>query len=179
VKHMARSIVTITCTCLLLAGCTRQPGSSVPDLGGPSGAITWSASAQKEKPLPGIDEASIYYEGTAFVVWSDFDRGSAGSSSGNMEGVKGQGRLMSRDTRRVEFHFETKDGKTGPVTIDGAKYDLANGGLFLVSVKGGQVQVKQLKRDMRNLKFERESLEAFARNDPEIVAFFAGNVKKE
>jgi hypothetical protein len=176
---MVRSEVAIICACLLLAGCTGQQGSSTPDLGGPSGTITWLAAIQKEKPLPGIDQASIYYEGTAFVVWSDFDGGSGGSSSGNIHGVTGQGRLRSRGNWQVEFHFETKDGKTGPVTINEAKYDLANGGLFLVSANGDQVQVKQLKRDMRNLKFERESLEAFARNDADIVAFFARNARKE
>jgi len=43
----------------------------------------------------------------------------------------------------------------------------------LVSAHSDQLQVKQLNRDMRKLKFERASLEAFARNDAEVVAFFA------
>jgi hypothetical protein len=175
---MTRSLVVVVFAFLFLVGCTGQQGSSTPDLGGPSGTITWFASAQKEKPQRGIDQASIYYEGTTFVVWSDFDGGSGGSSSGNVQGVRGQGRLRSRDNRHVDFLFETKDGKTGPVTINDVTYDLANGGLFLVSDNGDQVQVKQLKRDMRNVKFERESLVAFARDDADIVAFFDRDARK-
>ena len=178
-KQITKSLVAFVFAFLFLVGCTGQPGSSTLDLGGPSGTITWLAPAQNEKPQRGIDQASIYYEGTTFVVWSDFDGGSGGSSSGNVHGVRGQGRLRSRDNRHIDFRFETKDGKTGPVTINDVTYDLANGGLFLVSGNVDQVQVKQLKRDMRHVKFERESLVAFARNDADIVAFFANDTKKK
>jgi hypothetical protein len=178
-KQMTRSLVVFVFAFPFLVGCIGTQGSSTPDLGGPSGTITWFASAQTEKPLRGIDQASIYYEGTAFVVWSDFDGGGGGSSSGNVQGVRGQGRLSSRDNGHIDFRFETKDGKTGPVTINEVTYDLANGNLFLVSGNGDQVQVKQLKRDMRNVKFERESLVAFARNDANIVAFFARDARKK
>jgi hypothetical protein len=170
---MIRIITAIIVSGLLLAGCNRQQRPSSPDLGGPSGTITWSASGDKAKPLPGIDQASIGYAGTAFVVWSAFDGGGGSNWSGNVHGVKGEGRLWSRDDGHVEFQFETKDGKSGPVTINETQYDLENGGLFLVSADRGEVQIKQLKRDMRDLKFDRESLAAFARNDAEITAFFA------
>jgi hypothetical protein len=137
------------------------------------------ASGGKEKPLAGIDQGSIYHEGTAFVVWSDFDGESGGNSSVGTQGAIGQGRLKSRDNRQVDFHFETRDGKTGPVMINRMKYDLADGGLFLVTANGDQVQVKQLKRDLRGLKFDRESLGPFARSDADIVEFFARNARKE
>ena len=78
----------------------------------------------------------------------------------------------SPETGGVEFDCETKDGKTGQVKIDGVAYKLADGNLFLVLTEGERSRVKQLKRDMTNLKFERESLEAFGRNDPEIADFF-------
>jgi len=89
---------------------------------------------------------------------------------------------MPREARRrygrlVEFHCETKDGKTGQVKIDGVAYELADGNLFLVFTEGEQSRVKQLKRDISNLKFERESLEAFGRNDPEIAEFFTKGAK--
>jgi hypothetical protein len=171
---MIKVIMTIFVASLTLAGCARQQSSSLPDLGGPSGIITWSASIDMEKPIPGIDQASIYHAGTIFVAWGAFDGGASGSSSGNTHGVKGRGHLGSRDDEYVEFQFETKDGKTGTVTINESKYDLKNGGLFLVSAHGDQLQVEQLKRDMHDLKFDRESLQAFARNDAEIMAFFTG-----
>src|SRR5262249_24575452 len=131
-KRLSRSLVGFMLAFLCLVGCTGQQGSSPPDLGGPSGTITWSSFSQNEKPQRGIDQASIYYEGTVFVVWSDFDGGSGGSSSSNGQSIKGHGRVRSRDNRQVDFRFETKDGKTGPVTINEVNYDLADGGLFLV-----------------------------------------------
>jgi hypothetical protein len=170
---MLRIITAIIVAGLFLAGCKPHQSSSMPDLGGPSGTVTWSASGDNGKTLPGIDQASICYVGTAFVVWSAFDGGGGSNWSGNVLGVKGQGRLWSRDDGYVEFQFETKDGKSGPVTINETQYDLENGGLFLVSADRGEVQIKQLKRDMREVKFDRESLAAFASSDAEISAFFA------
>jgi hypothetical protein len=106
------------------------------------------------------------------IVWSDAAGGGSGSSSGNVQGVKCQGSLLARERRRVEFDCETKDGKTGQVKLNGKAYKLADGNLFLVFTEGEGSRVKQLRRDMSNLKFERESLEAFGRNDEEIAEFF-------
>jgi hypothetical protein len=170
---MIRIISTILFLGLFLAGCQPQQSSSQPVLSGPSGTITWSASADTEKPLAGIDQASICYVGRAFVIWSAFDGGGGSNWSSNVHGVKGHGRLWSRDDGYVEFQFETKDGKTGAVTINEAEYDLENGGLFLVLAEGGGVRIQQLKRDMADLQFDRESLAVFARNDAEISGFFA------
>ncbi|MBI1916308.1 MAG: hypothetical protein HYS12_16490 [Planctomycetes bacterium] len=137
--------------------------------------MTWSSG--KENALPGIEQGTIYHFGTAFVVWSDARGGGGGISSSNVQGVKCQGSLAARDGRRVEFHCETKDAKTGQVKINGEAYELADGNLFLVFTEGEQSRVKQLKRDISNLKFERESLEAFGRNDPEIAEFFTKGAK--
>jgi hypothetical protein len=106
-------------------------------------------------------------------VWSAFDGGGGSHSSSNVHGVKGHGRLWSQDDGHVEYHFETEDGKSGAVKINEAQYNLADGGLFLVAASKNQIQVKQLKRDMSDVKFDRESLAAYARNDAEIMAFFA------
>jgi hypothetical protein len=170
---MIRIFMAITAGALALAGCNRQQASSIPDLGGPGGTITWSASGESQKPVTGIDEASVFYVGRTFVVWAAFDGGAGGNWSGNMHGVKGEGRVWSREHGQVEFRFETKDGRSGAVTINETEYDLKDGGLFLVSANADQYQIKQLKRDMKDVKFNRESLAAFARNDAEILAFFA------
>jgi hypothetical protein len=172
---MSRMFAAIIVSGLLSAGCKPQQSLSMPDLGGPSGTVTWSASAEAKQPVPGIDQASICYAGKTFVVWSAFDGGGGSNWSANVHGVKGHGRLWSRDDAYVEFQFETKDGKTGPVTINEIQYDLEKGGLFLVLAVGGEVQIQQLKRDMADVKFDGESLAAFARNDAEISGFFARN----
>src|SRR5262249_33018107 len=172
-KAFLRTLVATAWACLLVSGCSRTPGpTGPPDLGGSNGLVTWSRSAGTNNPQPGVDQGTVYNLGTAFVVWSDAAGGGGGNSSGNVHGVKCQGSLFARDRRGVEFHCETKDGKTGPVKINGVAYELADGNLFLVFTEGEQSRVKQLKRDLSNLKFERESLEAFARNDPEIAGFF-------
>jgi hypothetical protein len=179
-KPFAKSLVATAWVCMLASGCNRAPGpTGPPDLGGPNGLITWSPSPGKDNPLPGIDQGTVYNLGTAFIVWSDAAGGGSGRSSGNVQGVKCQGSLLARDRRRVEFDCETKDGKTGQVNLNGVGYKLADGNLFLVFTEGGESRVKQLKRDMSNLKFERESLEAFGRNDPEIAGFFTKGAKAQ
>src|SRR5262245_20413121 len=177
-KRFVKSVVAIAWAYMLASGCNRGPApTGLPDLGGPNGLITWSPSPGKDDPLPGVDQGTVYNLGAAFIVWSDAAGGGGGSSSGNVLGVKCQGSLLTRDRRRVEFDCETKDGKTGPVKLNGVAYKLADGNLFLVVTEGEESRVKQLKRDMSNLKFERESLEAFGRNDPEITGFFTKGAK--
>jgi acylphosphatase len=85
--------------------------------------------------------------------------------------------LATRNVGRVEFRCETKDGKTGRVAINGTTYDLADGNLFVVSAAGDHSQVKQLRRNLSELKFERENLEAFGRNDPDVSEFFTKATK--
>jgi hypothetical protein len=99
---------------LLVAGCGRSPAPSSLYVGGPTGVISWAPPAGMDLPVPGIDYGTVYHVGTAFVVWSDAPGGGGGSTSSSEEGVKCQGSLLARDGRRVEFHCDTKDGKTGP-----------------------------------------------------------------
>ena len=176
-KSLVKSLVATAWACMLVSGCGRTPRPASPDLGGPSGIITWSSSAGEGNPLPGIDQGSVYHLGTAIVLWSDASGGGGGSSTSSVQGVECQGSLFARDRRRVEFRCETKDAKTGQVTIDGVTYDLTDGNLFLVSTAGDQSQVKQLKRSLTELKFEREGLEAFGKNDPDIAGFFTKAAK--
>jgi hypothetical protein len=176
-NSLAKSLVATACACTLVSSCGHTPPPASPDLDGPSGIITWSASAGEGKPLPGIDQGSVYHLGTAVVLWSDAPGGGGGSSNSDVRGVKCQGSLLARDRRRVEFHCETMDAKTGRVTIDGVTYDLMDGNLFLISTAGDQSQVKQLKRSLAALKFERESLEAFGKSDPDIAGFFTKAAK--
>jgi hypothetical protein len=174
-KLLLKSFATVF-VCVVASGC-RPPANSSPDLGGPTGTITWAPPAGKENPLPGIDHGNVYHLGAAFVVWCDAVGGGGGNSSSNSQGIKCQGTLFGRDGRRVEFTCETKDGKTGRAEINGQTFELGNGNLFVVATDRERPRVKQLKRDLSALKFEREPLEAFGRNDAEIVGFFTGPAK--
>jgi hypothetical protein len=171
-KQFMKSLIA-TATCMLCAACGGSPGpSNALSVGGPSGTITWLPRPEYANPLPGIDQGTVYRMGTVFVIWSDAVGGGGGSSTGNAQGIKGKGDLHTQDHRQIEFRVETKDSKTGQATINGAGFELADGNLFLVAAEGGQCRVKQLKREIGDLKFERESLERFGKNDPDIVEFF-------
>jgi hypothetical protein len=170
-KLMLRSITVTAWVCMLTSGRGRAPAPANPDVGGPNGLITWMP-AGKENPVPGINQGTVYHLGRAFVLWSDAPGGGGGNSSSNVQGIKCQGSLVGHGGR-VAFTCETTDGKTGRVTISGVSYDLATGNLFLLSPEGKPSKVKHLKRDLSKLIFERDGLEAFARNDPDITEFFA------
>ncbi len=57
------------------------------------------------------------------------------------------------------------------VSIDGAKYDLSKGSLFLMKTKGGETQVRQLRTDVPDAGPGLESFEAFAESDPDVRKF--------
>jgi hypothetical protein len=164
------------CICILILGCNIKPANTSPNLGGPNGTISWTAT-DKDHPEPGINQGSIYHLGTTFVVWTDSPRGGGGSSSSNSQEVKCQGNLQTEGGQRVEFRCETKDAKKWSATINKVDYDLADGNLFLVRAEGNQIQVKQLKRKLEPLTFDRERLQALAKSDAEIAAFFKREMK--
>jgi hypothetical protein len=162
---------------LFVAGCGRSPVSPSLYIGGPSGVISWAPPAGTDHPVPGIDYGTVYHVGTAFVVWSDAPGGGGGSTSSSEEGVKGQGSLLARDGRRVELHCDTKDGKTGPVGVNGIGYDLADGNLFLVRTDGDHCRVKQLRRDVSQWTFEPDNLRAIGPSESAIAQFFNSPVQ--
>jgi hypothetical protein len=73
---------------------------------------------------------------------------------------------------RVDWVCETTAGGRRRVIINGTGYDLADGPLFLVSVKDGAV--RQLRRDLSRVPPSAEGLRALAHGDPEVAAFVAG-----
>jgi len=179
---MKASVVTIAATalgCWFISGCNRPPSPPAANFD-PSGTV-WMHPLNKADSRPGIDQASVYFMGSAFVVWGDSPDGDGGDpksyGDGGRDGSESSGHMGSHKGRKVEFHCKTKDGKAGAVRINGAAYELADGNLFLVSTTGAEVRVKQLKRDMSGQKFDQESLAAFGKGDAEIVEFFAKGAK--
>ena len=142
----------------------RISGPASPGLGGPSGIVIWGQGA-------------VYRLGTVFAVWSDGSNGGGGNSNSSGQSMKCQGSLRTRDGRTVEFQCETPDGKTGQATVNDVTYDLEGGNLFLVTTEGDQIKVKQLKRNLSDLKFDRDSLQAFGKKDPDVAEFFAKDKK--
>ncbi len=149
-----------------------------------SSPISGDDARGKGPLVPGIDycvySAASYIGDNRFsqpdfivFVWGDFfDGGAGGGQTLGKNGLKFHGHLWNQQgNRRVDFAGETKDGKTGRVTLDGKEFDLADGTLFLVSARRGY-RVKQLKRDMTRFQEGRELFLDFSKNDAEIREFF-------
>ncbi len=79
----------------------------------------------------------------------------------------------SRDGCQVTWEWATRDGRTGAVSINGTSYDPAAGRVFLISTRGGQVQVRQVPRDPSSVPAEQEGFLVLADSDPEIARFVA------
>ena len=117
----------------------------------------------------------------AVVVWFNFKGkqdvvGSESSSASTT--VQAQGNCRSIGGAHVVWRWETSDGKSGAVTVNGVSYDVANGSLFLVSAKGNDVQVRQLKREL-GMPAEAEAVEGLAKDDPDVAGFVAAAGKPE
>lgn len=163
--------------------------------------ISWDHIDVGKTARPGIDRASVnigaWGDGAAIVVWSDGAGGSFGGSrmghaplepGETRGGAKYEGRLASKEGRVIHVRCYTPDGKTGTVRIGDESYELARGGLFLVSVSGAKPKVKQLELARLDLKpagsrtlheINLQTLEDLAMTDPEIRAFFAEAAKTE
>jgi hypothetical protein len=164
-----RTACILALTLLCLSGCRPTGAPAAISSGGPS----WSRLS--DNLLPGIDVGSAALAGwngeNVFVVWSD-TTSSGSNSHTTARGASYAGHFDAREGRRVEYHCDTTDGKTGVLTLDGRDYDLGQGTLFLVSTAGPKTRVLQLKRDVRALRVTPDAIWRLAEGDKEIVEFF-------
>jgi hypothetical protein len=127
-----------------------------------------------------IGQTTAWYategEGIAVLLWSNVPAAASGSN-GTASGARGYHGSLTSEGRRVDIECETKDGKTGKVTLNGTAYDLAAGAVFLASGTNGLIHIAQLKRDTSQLKPTIRSLEEFAKKDPDIAPFIAASGK--
>lgn len=108
------------------------------------------------------------------IVWTNIKpvRTSSGKS---VEGAEFRGFQRAADGRRLEWHCQTTDGESGPVSIGTDECDLLNGRLFLAVLSTDEVKLKQLKRGVNKLTNEDivPTLRDWHENDPVISSFFA------
>src|SRR5262249_46814913 len=144
--------------------------------------IAWERF-KEVNPKAGIEKAQasfgIWKEGgLAFLILTDFVGSSRDRGSGKGVGPeKYEGQQKARDGRKVEYQCETADGKTGTMTINGSSYELAKGSMFLVSTRGGKVEVRQVKRDLLKVALDQESVEKLLRGNADVASFFAEKAK--
>jgi hypothetical protein len=127
-----------------------------------------------------VDEAVYSYhywaEGLNILIWHDLSFGTEGcSSSGSTEDdlFRLECNAETLDGRQFEWLVHTMDGVTAEMWIDGRSIDLSQGNMFLISTRGGEVEIVQLARDLSGLTAGNASIEAMADNDPDVAAFIS------
>ncbi|MCO6043206.1 hypothetical protein NG895_04750 [Aeoliella sp. ICT_H6.2] len=171
---MYRPSIIVLLACLAASGCSTS--SSVPDVGGASGVVTWSGNQAGQ---PGVDRGTVFHWGSLFVIWTDAPTGGGGSTSSNMQGGSCTGQLIGANGEVLKFTCKTSDGKSGTATIAGQSYDLQKGSLFLAVADDDGWQVKQLNRDLQEVPLNKQGLRKLAESDEEIQEFFGSAASGE
>src|SRR5262245_12510956 len=109
----------------------------------------------------------------SLLIWSDLTDKGGNSSEGNLFGSSAEGYFSSADGRRVDWKWKAPKEKGGDFQINGISHDLANGTLFLVSTRGGEVRVTQLDVDLSKVQSDKQGFEAFANTQPKVAKFIA------
>jgi hypothetical protein len=111
-----------------------------------------------------------------FVVWADVPDAYC-SGGADAKHATYSAFFQPRGGGRVSWEAETTNGSDVSLTLNHAKYDLAAGRLFLLTTKAGQPQVRQLKRDLSQLRPETANFEKLAREDADLAQFIAAAEK--
>src|SRR5262245_56041622 len=121
-----------------------------------------------------VQYVSIRSDGRiSLLIWSDLTDKSGSNSEGSLFGSSAEGFCSSADGGRVDWRWKAQNEKGGDFQSNGMPHDLANGTLFLVSTKGGQVQVTQLDVDLSKVQSDKQGFEAFANTQPKVAKFIA------
>mgnify|MGYP001043212750 CR=1 FL=1 len=110
-------------------------------------------------------------EGLTVMIWHDFSESSRGSGSTSDPIYHYQGYAESLGGHRFDWEVQTADGKTALFNIDGTRYDLTDGRLFIVTTQDGKTLVRQLDRDLSSVQTNRESIVAFAKSVSDVAEF--------
>jgi hypothetical protein len=123
----------------LFAGIAAAAGCGGPTRGWGVGGGTVTKVEGEERISCSVDRLTC--DGRAFAVLAA--NGSAGTTSGGGSGDF-RGAFRIPPDREVAWSCKTADGKSGKVVIDGAEFDLASGGLFLVDTRQKPAKTEQL-----------------------------------
>jgi hypothetical protein len=98
--------------------------------------------------------------------------GSVGATSSGGSGDF-SGKFRIAPDREVAWSCKTPDGKAGKLVIDGAEFDLAGGGLFLVDTRQKPAKTEQLAVPADRLQevTDARKLPDLATADPKVAAF--------
>jgi hypothetical protein len=127
----------------------------------------------------GVDMARYFYhyweEGLAILFWHNFVGGESCTGAGSTEDpvYRLECHVESEDGQSFGWEVNTQDGMTADLWIDGQRYDLSQGNMFLISTGESGFQVEQLQRDFSKLESSNDAISALASNDPDVAGFIA------
>jgi hypothetical protein len=93
--------------------------------------------------------------------------GSSSSGSTNDPVHRSKG-YAGPDGSGYKWEVDSTNGTSATLKIDGKEYDLANGALFVVKAKEGNVEVHQLKRDLSAIPYDGAGCREAIEKDAEI-----------
>jgi hypothetical protein len=109
-------------------------------------------------------------EGLQVMIWHDgIHHLSCSSFSNGQYENRCQGESIGNHT--VTWRLETKDGKNASFTITGKPFDLSAGNLFIIQSSSGELEVKQLPRDLSDVQADAGSVTEFGLSDPAVLEF--------
>jgi hypothetical protein len=148
---------------LVATGMTACTGSSTPP-----GANKYLGSSEQGGYL-----FLRWQEGLEVMIWHDVAGSAVAHSAGSTEDRvhAERGSAGSADGRGFEWELQTTDGKTGQMRIGNDSYDLSAGAVFIVTTRGGTMDVRQLDRDLSAVPLDEVGILAYAEKDPDLTAF--------
>ena len=157
------TVIFALCVALGLAGCSSTAGKSWGCGGGTAGRVEDRATIDYTIERLTCDDR-VYM----VLAANGCSGGGSGGGSGNSRGG-----LYAKDGRLISWSCSTSDAKGGKVVIDGKEFDLAGGGLFLVSTKETPTRIEQVPLDAGQLQTasDTKTFPELATADARIAAF--------
>jgi hypothetical protein len=134
------------------------------------GIVALSASGEKNGVKYSYWYVDLTVDGRVYLVLAA-DNCTGGALS---TGTSATSNLDAFDGRKIAWSCTTQNGSKGAVTIDGQRFELANGAVFLISTKENKTKVDQLAIDLSKLGRTSvgKDLLSLADTQPRIETFF-------
>lgn len=188
-------LIAIICTVALSASSYSQSQSSTqranqnsPSVRGcVSGTLAWGSNNYDD--VPGIQWAfikSYCNNGKEITIWTDFTTSMLGSNAmarahgreiiandGSQHSDSNSNHVISgfiEANVKVEYNFSVDPGGSEYGYINGKRYDLEEGTLFLIASSGIEIEVKQVNYNL--LEVRAADITHLATNLPDIIEFY-------
>ena len=141
-----------------------------------------ACSSGSTPPGPGIaagvyiDSAYEFFnweDGLKVMIWHDAIRSSSCNSSGSTTDPVHivNCEAFSPTGQRFDWQIETVDGLTAEFHINGERYDLSDGNIFLVSTANEMTHIQQTRGDLSNLSLEYDDIVSYGLGHTDIEQF--------